>query len=236
MVTFKAYLSEAKGAISIDDAIAGIQKECQPFLKANRDSLENDMCIFRGLSASGLAYIGYPRADRKPKDTNHEFSELIDSYFNHKFGFKYRSNGLFCSTVPGQARNYGDVFIVFPCDDYKIMYSENVDDLYDLLTGNSPKYSDILYALDLDAEDVRNLYQKIKVTSQIEKDDIIEFDRIFDKLEYEETTEMQQISGYNFESGVELMLQCKSYYSLKIDNQGGSTDAMRKFIKQIYND
>jgi hypothetical protein len=116
------------------------------------------------------------------------------------------------------------------------MYSENVDDLYDLLTGNSPKYSEVLYSLDLDAADIRELYRKINVTGQIEKDDIVKFDKIFDRLKYEETTKIQSIHQHNFAAGIELMIQCKSYYSLKIDNQGGSTDAMRKFIKQIYND
>lgn len=236
MISFKSFISEAKGSISADEAIAGIKKECQQFLKANRSALEDGVCIFRGVETRADALIGYPRSDRKSKDTNAVFSELIDSYFNHKFGFKYRSGGLFCSTSPGQARSYAPVFIVFPCGDYKILGSELVHDLYDLLTSNSLKYDKLLNDVGLDSYDVRELYRKIENDREVETSDIVEFDRIFDRLKYEETTKLQSISQHNFESGVELMLQCKSYYALKIDNQGGSVEAMHKYIERIFND
>jgi hypothetical protein len=232
--TFKDFIAEAKGSATIEEAIRFIRKECQPFLKKNKNWLLSGEGIFRGMNAAADAYTGTPRIDRKPKDTSMVMHKMLGNYFTRKFGYNYRE-GLFGSTDPSQARGYGDVFAIFPTgDDYRILWSEVADDLYNILSSSSD-YEIEVPDMDLDVEQTYNyLRVLLKYHKEPTAKDQEFVDTILDGFDYEETQSLSHIEHMYESTGIELMIKCKSYIALKLDNQGGSVDAYKRYLEQIY--
>jgi hypothetical protein len=83
------------------------------------------------------------RTDRKPLHSPINFQIAVDNYFEKKFGFKARSSGVF--TFPFYLRSvlsyYADhlknvyghqAYIVIPKNEYSMVYSTNVPDMYEI--------------------------------------------------------------------------------------------------------
>ena len=104
-----------------------IEEHCSEYLKHVRST---GKLLYRGQSdASQPIFVGYPRADRKPKDSNKKAQELCDKYLTLK-GFKaLRSNSIFTSSNKSQAGRYGDVYAIFPKNGFKYLWSTKDDDL-----------------------------------------------------------------------------------------------------------
>ena len=70
------------------------------------------------------------RDNRRPLDTPLWLHTVLDDWFYKKFKVRARSNALFCSFNDHLARNYGNVYRVFPIGKYQAISSFKVKDLY----------------------------------------------------------------------------------------------------------
>lgn len=102
-----------------------IKKECQKWLK------ETDYHpLWRGYSGSKDLDVKKVRQNRKPKDMDKTTSELLDKLFQKKFGWKPRSQGMFCIPEWSMAQTYGKPGIVFVPGNFKYIWSDDIQDLY----------------------------------------------------------------------------------------------------------
>jgi hypothetical protein len=113
------------------------------------------------------------RKDRVPLEMNRKISAVIDDWFNEKFGFRARSQSLFCygEAGRGNAETYGShQCAVFPIGDFQFVWSPKVGDLFlsvdeELITRNkqiSPEYA--LTSGNPDPEAIKEWMDSFKYT------------------------------------------------------------------------
>ncbi|MGV0087323.1 hypothetical protein EEAAV_26155 (plasmid) [Rahnella aceris] len=98
--------------------------------------------MFRGTSEfleNGMVVNKFLEIARKPRDTDPYIHEVINDWFFSNFGIKARSQTIFCSLSKEVATKYitangGLYHITIPCqEEYSIIFSELVEDLYDIV-------------------------------------------------------------------------------------------------------
>lgn len=106
---------------------AYIEANCGEYLKAVR---ETGKVLYRGQHESkSPIFVGYPREDRRPKDSDGEAQKLYDKYLTI-MGFKaLRSNSIFTSSSEKQAGDYGEIYAIFPKDGFSFTWSTKESDL-----------------------------------------------------------------------------------------------------------
>lgn len=105
-----------------------IEKECSQILNVYKQA---NTFLFRGMHSKDDFIKKTPRTDRIPKDMDNDNHEEIDEYFKKHFGWGGRSEGVFCSSRFSTAGGYGDsVYIIFPSNGFKFLWSDEVEDLY----------------------------------------------------------------------------------------------------------
>lgn len=121
-------------------------KECKPYLK---DLGKSGKVMYRGARGSEMTKI-VPRKDREPKNMDQDLSDEYDDNFESSFGWKPRSEGVFCSGDKQQAKGYGSgLFTVWPTGKYKFLWSDHVGDLYTYVdTTSSDSYIDTDWMYD----------------------------------------------------------------------------------------
>ena len=108
-----------------------IKENCKPFL----EQIDYDVSkykMFRGYKGSVASAISSKIRldDRKPSDMRQHKHQLINSYFESKFGEPFR-NAMFVSGYEAHATKYGTPFLVFPTGDFTFVWSPRVKDLYE---------------------------------------------------------------------------------------------------------
>ena len=136
---FKEYLLEDTQEIS-----AFVAEKCKPFLNATNIDADEwyKAPLYRGLDTKSgekltLTDNGRPKAcliktvrtDRIPLDTPKEISRLTDDVFEHIFGWRPRSQGMFCSGSRTQTEDYGKTYQVIPIGELKYIWSPKVADM-----------------------------------------------------------------------------------------------------------
>jgi len=117
----------------LDYFIPKIQQECKPFLKDIKGAAGT---IFRLDTKNNNKPIWKKtvRKNRRPLDTTVDIHNEIDNLFLKKYGWRARSEGLFC-----WIKMFNDIFfrtwLVFPVGNYKYLWSPSVEDLWNQL-GN----------------------------------------------------------------------------------------------------
>lgn len=111
-------------------AIDLIKKHCQPFLQ----QIDYDVPkykMFRGYKGSNAAAVSdtINLTNRKPRDTSIEVHNMMNEYFESKFGEPFR-NAMFVTGFEAHAEKYGTVFLVFPAGNFTFAWSPRVKDLY----------------------------------------------------------------------------------------------------------
>ncbi len=124
-----------------------IHKNCQPFLKEWLKSFKghNLEIWYRGIKNSVSFFKNSVRIDRLPVSTDIELHLELDSEFNKRYGHKFRSNALFVTGDEKEALEYGNVYMIFPINEYKYIWNDKIEDLFlftDILNGDKPEYSD----------------------------------------------------------------------------------------------
>lgn len=149
MKTFKQFLNEADPKSYDNEVRTMIERDCGQFI---RDSDRNGF-LFRGIKHSHLSgdlhvtdsegnklvYIRKTvRSDREPRDMSSETHRTLNAWFDDKFGFKARTEGLFAFGENSSSEiieEYGDPHIIFPIGEFQYVWSVNISDLYVDLQG-----------------------------------------------------------------------------------------------------
>lgn len=86
--------------------------------------------LYRGSKQNNNIYISRPKELRIPKDSsiiNHIIYDNVFDFLNFK---AKRTNSIFCTPSYGIAKNYGNVYVIFPKNNFNFLYSSNIKDLY----------------------------------------------------------------------------------------------------------
>ena len=107
-----------------------LQKDCKPYIK----QIKNDL-LYRGSYKSNPGIVKVtPRKDRRPMSIHPKVQEILDNFFNKKFGWKPRSTGVFCTGDFSQAGQYGTAAYSFwPIGPFKFLWHPEVSDLFESL-------------------------------------------------------------------------------------------------------
>lgn len=87
--------------------------------------------------------------NRKPVDSIEYIHDILNNAFKNVFNKKLRSESIFCVGDRHYASSFGNVFIIFPTDDFNVYWSDIINDiaspiwLYDTTITNE-KNEDIL--------------------------------------------------------------------------------------------
>lgn len=148
MKTFKQYLTEAE----VPDLMKVLNKDCELFMKV----ATNNGLLLRGIKDIGTdkKLVTLPwdkhegaisiwkkdvRQDRNPSATRREDHNMVDNWFYRTFGFKARSQAVFCLGKKAKDSTidiYGDPYIIFPIGKFEYVWSPYVDDLFSEMTLN----------------------------------------------------------------------------------------------------
>jgi len=207
MITFKQFLSEQE---ALSFAVL-IRRDCKQFLEES----EYGGFILRGvkglsdieshtaLDAEGneMEYgIKTVRQDRKPLDFTLLRSEILDEWFNDKFGIRARSQCMFAGgnrITTAELKHYGTPCVVFPIGAFKYVWSPEVGDLYGKMNipwgdKTSEQWTEEARAwLDKQHYQTDGLAQAVKTNNEI----MIKCDRYYAfPIEYQE--QMKQALGF----------------------------------------
>ena len=132
------YINETKINVSEPEEVIDIlRKDCMPFITELKRTGFKDNFFYRGHGyAEGMITKKRIRDNRRPKDMGPETSDFLDWAFKKKFGWAARSNGIFATSKPKDAMQYGEPFIFFPIGKYKYIWSPGVPDLYSEIDNN----------------------------------------------------------------------------------------------------
>lgn len=199
------YLNESKTIIKDFSSLRKKEKEiikliegnCKPFLK------EFSNPLYRGTIDYSMFIKKTRRKDRKPKDLQKVLHETLDEIFYDLFGWYPRSEGVFVTSDPSQARSYGESFYFFPIGKYRYVYSNRVYDLYSSLNSSMFNY--------IRGDVVSKKEQGLPGYEAITQD-------VYDMIE-KTIKELYSNKGLNFDiSGRfegEVQFDCNEYYLLK---------------------
>lgn len=142
---FYNYVNEGKSFYDGQKAAPEVKKllsKCKPFIKDYKKTgfTNGDMWLFSGRKYDGDITVKSVRKDRNPKDTPKIVHDLVDDYFEDKFGYRPRSESVFTTGLKNEASRYGMVYLIFPIGKYKILWSSMVEDLYQKLENNISLY------------------------------------------------------------------------------------------------
>lgn len=132
--------------IQIDEFL---ESKCAHYLDELGDDADQSVfevaqaSLYRGMESPGAAqkaefegepvdlYLKKVRQNRAPRDTHPDVSELLDELFEKKFGWKPRSQGLFCygRRAKHLAGQYGTAFAIMPMGKFKYLWNPEVRDL-----------------------------------------------------------------------------------------------------------
>lgn len=146
MKTFKEFLSEEQQTIK-----ELIETKCGPYLEMSG----RKGALIRGMNPEIFAsartirddgvdvqYVERSvRKDRSPKDMIKGDHQLLDTWFDKKFGIKARTGALFVfgGSQSGlrRAESYGKPYLIFPIGNFKFVWSPKVTDLYVNIGGKN---------------------------------------------------------------------------------------------------
>lgn len=140
MITFKQSLTE-----ETQDLEDFIIEKCHWLLSELDADVEETIAkpLYRGINVSGDAQkiqlrvngkvrtclIKNVRQNREPLDTPRQISTWVDDAFEEIFGWKPRSQGLFCTGSLFQTTDYGQAFQIFPMGKFKYVWSPDITDM-----------------------------------------------------------------------------------------------------------
>lgn len=208
MKSFKQFILEFDSNIDLDHAAKLIARDCKPFIK-EVDGEPAVYPLYRGMKEVTTLKPIAVRKDRKPRNTPLGLHKVIDEWFNEHFGYRYRSNGLFCTGDMITTEFYGDLHIVFPIGNLSYVWSEKYMDLFTKM-GHHPeiiKYND---KFDWESKELQN-----------------DIDAIMSVGNYHDTNLTKAISEIS-----EIMIGCDYYYAIPIDALGGRYN--KELPKNLY--
>jgi len=129
-MSFGDYITEIRASeLELERVLYLIKRDCKPFLKRIKGAKE---FLWRGIEmkSDDITKI-IPRKNRYPKDTPQDIHDAFDSMFKQRFGWKARSEGVFCYATKGATTGYGAAsYMIFPIGDWGFLWSSKINDLY----------------------------------------------------------------------------------------------------------
>lgn len=202
MTTFKQFLLEE----TLPNIPALIDQYCPDYFE-----ITGNQWIVRGMTdipsgsksikfeaASGelaTAYIITPRKDRLPLSTSPELHKKFDAYFKKAFGWKARSEGVFCAGNPSAM--YGESYAIIPIGKWEYLWGKNV---YDLTTDFNTLFSKVFG---------RDKWHEIGGLSGITQEIV---DQVLDSGQYIDTE-----LALALRRNQEIMLKCDKYLAIHIE-------------------
>lgn len=149
--------------------IPKIQAECKPFLKDIRNAAGS---LFRDDTKNRNKPIWkkVTRTDRAPLDTPQDIHDELDLWFQDEFGWRARSEGLFCWPLKFTSQWTVNKWLVFPAGKYKYIWSDKVDDLWATLGGYGSNLDTLMDAFQThfgDSYTDKNIKQSMKWEGEI---------------------------------------------------------------------
>lgn len=195
-----------------------IRKECSEIFNLYSDL---EIPLLRGLSyhhddVSGMVKI-YPRTDRYPKTTNIQVHILLDNILNDKFGWRPRTEGVFCISNFKACAYYGRPYIIFPKNGFKFIVSKTTADSFDYISSGdiSSVYRNKFGGEKFGAPEDGETY--IKVLKWIEENNI-------------QYADNKQSLKNGIIKGTECILKCDYYYAFNV-----SKDSMyHKLFNELF--
>ncbi|MCS7316833.1 MAG: hypothetical protein NZZ41_00725 [Candidatus Dojkabacteria bacterium] len=89
---------------------------------------KTDLFLFRGSKKFRLYYSFEPQIERNPRNTSKEVHDLIDIIFKEAKIEVNRKNCIFCTSDKNFAAVFGKVYMIFPSDDFKFVWSPFIND------------------------------------------------------------------------------------------------------------
>lgn len=209
MITFKNFLFENistedylndEDDILINNIIDKIKHDCQPWLKATSGKL-----FYRGINSLLGKQIFFTklsvRQDRKNRNSRQELHNAWDKYFKEKFGFEYRSKGLFITNYEHQANLFGKLYIVFPIGEIEYIYSVKIHDLLDAFGSKFKNNVGI---------DINTYLDTNKYGTEF-------YDLVKENMDYFNYVKNMPLNRKFHLDGTEIMVKCSSYYAILYD-------------------
>jgi len=226
MITFKEFINEEHKVLykdADDRDYSGffdvIKKDCKKYL----DEIKNptNVIMYRGLDKDknhGFISVKDARTDRRPLNTDDKLSDKIDEWFKQEYGIRFRSQAVFAVGHRIVAKQYGDIYIMFPIGDYDYIWS--------------PNYSDL-------TEDVSRYFEM----HNREYPD--EYDYFFktgtSSIKPEHLNDFMEDANFKFNTGLvdaltrhrwnEIMIRCKKYYLVYANQTNGAQDYFLTLLK-----
>ncbi len=199
------YLNEDK----LPEIVNIIKDKCKPFLK----EWDGNYFLYRGIKKHFDYEVLQVRNDRKPKDMPLPLHNMFDNAFQKRFGWKARSNSVFCTGNQTITEEYGALFIVFPSGKYSYISSTEIEDLYVYFTDVETLDDERFYKyfdnnLSRDYSDFGDLYNN-------KKDDKSFMKAV--ELYINELVKTYKNNGLNkmIMQGNEIMIRCNEYIAVK---------------------
>lgn len=194
---FKNYLNEE----DIESLIEKLEKDCKPFLEKVKN-LNNILVRQSKKAPKGLYDLKTVHINRNPRDTPIFLHKKIDNYLEKKYGWKARSNGLFCWSTKklSKVEKNPRVALVFPIGNFDFLWNPEVSDLYQLLVDIS---------LDLH-------YRR---PEHLDKDK--DFEKLWNALLEDKT--LDEYTNKNLEKALqtenEIIINCDRYYYVNMESE-----------------
>lgn len=182
----------------VEEWMAIIEKSCSQIIKEYKKA---DEFFYRG--SHGRDFVekeGRITKVRPPKDTPVEVHRFLNKIYKEKFGWKVR-DGVPATPNTHTAETYGRVFIFFPVNGYKYVWSRKVKDIYMKIPLTLKKHS---FARVKSKKD----RQKIILNNEIYFKNLIDL--------YQDTGIQQALKHEN-----EVMFRTKKWYGIheRFENQ-----------------
>jgi hypothetical protein len=125
---FKTFLQENQTFRNLEEIVAEIKKDCQPYLSQIEHERKGMM---RGFHGAQRGYYERP-TNRHPRDTTPLFNFMFDVGFIAAFGIQdVRTKTVFATGDEKNARVYGDLSFVFPKGEFEFYWSRTIGDVLD---------------------------------------------------------------------------------------------------------
>ena len=184
--------------LSLEEAAKIFHEDCMLFRKyIDFDDSNNSLTrpLYRGMNRTELALVSRVRKDRKPSNTPINIHNLVDEWFDKKFGIKFRSNAMFATQIKSTAKAYGTLYVVFPIGEFTICSSNIITDLYFDITD--------LYFSSVDS------HKTIQTVNDNINEYKSEIENLLDNADYKINTPIVDITRQS-----ELMIHCDKYLAI----------------------
>lgn len=157
-----------------DNVVDLVRRDCKPFFKEAKGS--DGFLIRQTKMIQGKYEVKKTRINREPTDTPEFIHKKLDDYLKDKFGWRARSNALFCwssavLTSPSIKKMPQSFGLVFPIGKFEFVWSSEIRDVYLEMEKFAKKYTDqspMTELQDLDETQLEEVWEEFRKSGLLE--------------------------------------------------------------------